>query len=163
MGWMAALLAAGACAAAGCGASRRLEKREGLLRDWGEALSRMERAVERGGEALTETLRRGAGDRVETLNRLAVSIEANPAQAPEDALARLARDPLLTSREEETLADCLLMLFSPDRETQLRALSDARRQWAANCAAAREARQKNGRLYVSLGWLAGAGVFILLC
>ena len=163
MGWIAAVLAAGACAAAGHGASGRLEKREKLLRAWGEALSRMERAVERGGAALSAVLRRGAGEGVETLNRLADILDENPAQAPEAMLDRLAWDPLLTPREKETLADCLLELFSPDRETQLRALAEARSQWMIFCQSAREIREKNSRLYVSLGWLAGAGMFILLC
>ena len=160
---MAALLAAGACAAAGHGASGRLERREKLLRAWGEALARMERAVERGGLTLSETLRRGAGDRVETLHRLADILEANPAQAPEEMLDRLAWDVLLTGPERQTLCDCLTDLFSPDRETQRRALADARSQWTGVYRSAREIREKNSRLYVSLGWLAGAGVFILLC
>ncbi len=163
MGWMAALLAAGACAAAGRGASVRLEKRERLLRAWEEALARMERAVEQGGAALPETLRRGAGGRVEVLDQLADSIAQTPAQAPEEAVARLSWDPLLTAPEKETLKDCLLSLFSPDAETQLRALSYARTQWTISCKSARETRDKNSRLYLSLGWLAGAGVFILLC
>ena len=163
MGWMAALLAAGACVAAGHGASGRLEKREKLLRAWSEALSRMERAVERGGMTLSETLRRGAGDRVETLRRLAGILEENPAQAPEAMLDRLDWDALLTAQERQTLCDCLLALFSPDREMQRRTLADARCQWTQFCQSAREAREKNSRLYVSLGWLAGAGVFILLC
>lgn len=163
MGWMAALLAAGACAAAGHGASRRLEKREQLLWVWGDALSRMERAVERGGEPLTAVLRRGADGRAEMLNCLADWIEASPAQAPETMLDRLAWDPLLTAQERQTLCDGLLELFSPDRETQLRALAYARSQWEAFRSSAREIKEKNGRLYVSLGWLAGAGMFILLC
>ena len=137
MGWLAALLAAGACAAAGYGAKAKLEK--------------------------PETLRRGAGERIELLKCLAERIETCPAQAPEEAVARLPWDSLFTASEQETLADCLLSLFSPDPETQLRALRYVRSQWVADCRAARASREKNGGLYASLGWLAGAGVFILLC
>ena len=163
MGWMAALLAAGACAAGGRAAALRLEKREKLLRQWEGALSRMERMVERGGAPLTETLRRGAGERVDLLNHLADVLEASPAQDPAEAVARLSWEALLSAPEKETLIECLLSLFSPDTETQARALGYARTQWTVFCRSAREIREKNSRLYASMGWLAGAGVFILLC
>ena len=163
MGWIMGLAAAGACAALGFRAADRLGSRETMLKRWDAALSRMEIAVSQGGAALTEVLRRGAGDGVPLLCRLAEDIESAPAQSPRDFIAPLPWDRLLTAPEQETLAECLEAMFSSVPESQARALALARRWLKADLKDAREKREKNGRLYVSLGWLAGAAAFILLC
>ena len=163
MAIFAALLAAGGCVALGMQASEGLNKREKLLRDWDGALARMETVIRQGGAPLTEVLRRGAGDSVAPLAALAAEIKTAPAQAPEAFLSRLSWDGLWTPAEKEALAECLEALFSPVPEAQVRALTQARQELALARSAAREKREKNGRLFVSLGWLAGAAAFILLC
>ena len=57
-------------------------------------------------------------------------------------------------------------LFCPDAATagpQKKALAQAQEKWRGFARAAREAADKNRRLYCSLGFLGGAALFILLC
>lgn len=158
-----ALLAAAACIALGLLAAGRLSARERALNAWEGALRRMEGAVAQGGQGVAQVLRRGAGDNVPMLQEAAGLLEKEPALAPEALISRLAWDPLLTPAERDVLREGLAGLFSPSPELQLRALGYAREQWALFLRLGREALEKNARLYASLGWLAGAAVFILMC
>ena len=78
-------------------------------------------------------------------------------------ISALPWDALLSPAERETLSACLRSLFSPTLTQQAQALSAARDQWAVFLRLCREKREKDGKLYVSLGWLGGAAAFILLC
>lgn len=158
-----ALLAAAACIALGALAAGRLSAREKLLNAWEGALRRLEVLVAQGGEGLPQVLKKAAGEETPLLRQAAGLLEAEPALAPEALLARLPWDALLTPAERETLQDALTGLFAPRAEMQLQALGYAREQWALFRRIGREARESSARLYASLGWLAGAAVFILLC
>ena len=163
MRWIIALLAAGACVALGYLAAGRLAARENLLNAWEEALMRMETALSRVPDGLPALLRAGAGDQVSALNELAEAIERSPAGEPRALVESLSWDPLLTGPEKDALAQCLISLFSPLPQRQARALSYAREQFSLFRRAGREAREKSGKLYGGLGWMAGAALFILFC
>ena len=158
-----ALLAAAACVALGALAANRLSLREKMLDAWDGALLRMEGAAARGGSPLPQILRQGAGGRVPLLREAADRLEKEPALSPAALLPLLRWDGLMTPAEKGALEECLLSLFSPNPEAQIRALSYAREQWALFRRVGREAREKNARLYASLGWLSGAALFILMC
>ena len=78
-------------------------------------------------------------------------------------LSNLPWEDSLSCSERDTLMDCLARLFSTSLQEQAQALAYARSQWTEYRKASRDAREKNSRLYTSLGWLGGAAVFILLC
>ena len=158
-----ALLAAGCCVALGGRAARRLEQREKLLNAWDGALMRMEGAVTHSGEGLKDVLRRGVGQGTEMLSALARDLQRTPAADPEALIAALPWDERMTEMERDTLRECLLSLFSPSLEQQARAIAYCREQWAVFRRKGRETRERDGRLYAGLGWLAGAAAFILLC
>ena len=54
-------------------------------------------------------------------------------------------------------------LFAATAGPQKKALAQAQEKWRGFARAAREAADKNRRLYCSLGFLGGAALFILLC
>ena len=158
-----ALLGAGMCVAVGRSAANRLNRRDTALQTWDSCLLRMDAAVNHSAAPLSDVLRRGAAEGEPVLLELLRRLEAMPAAPPSELLADLPWDDLLFSQERDTLKDCLAGLFSSTLQTQAQALAYARAQWAAYRKACREARDKNARLYSSLGWLGGAAVFILLC
>lgn len=160
MGFIPAALAAAACVALGMGASRRLSLREKILSQWDAALLRMKGALDRG-ESLNHVLREGKGE--PTVDALSQRMAESPALPPEQLLRDLPWNDALSSPEREALGECLLALFSPSLSQQAEALAYARAQWSPFPLKARAAREKDGKLYVSLGWLAGAALFILLC
>ena len=160
MRFVPAALAAAACVALGSGASRRLTLRQQALNRWNGALLRMEGALRRGGD-VKRALKEGAGE--PALDALAQRMEENPALPPDSLLQSLPWDALLSASERDVLKDCLLKLFSPYLDQQTEALNYARSQWTPLVRKARAEREKDGKLYVSLGWLAGAALFILLC
>ena len=158
-----AVLGAGACVALGIGAAERLNRRDRMLQAWEKALFRMDAAVNHSGAELKEVLRRGAEEENAVLSELLRRMEATPAASTDTLLAALPWDGLLLSAERDTLQNCLASLFSPSLQAQAQALSYALAQWAVYRSACRETREKNIRLYTSLGWLGGAAVFILFC
>ena len=163
MNGLLALAAAGACAALGMGASRKLAQREALLTAWDGALLRMEGAVTHSGAGLMAVLKRGAGEDNPVLEELIRRLSQSPAASPEELTAALPWDELLSPDERETLTACLRGLFCPTLTQQAQALAAARDQWAVLLRRCREKREQDGKLYVSLGWLGGAAAFILLC
>ena len=90
-------------------------------------------------------------------------LEEKPALSQGDWLSALAWDPLLTERETAALRDALSGLFAATAGPQKKALAQAQEKWRGFARAAREAADKNRRLYCSLGFLGGAALFILLC
>lgn len=158
-----AMAAAGACVFLGWRSQRRLLTREETLGAWAAAFSRMEGAVLHTGDSLPELMRRGGGERIRALKELADRIGETPAAPVEELLRDLAWDESLTEEEKETGLECLSGLFSSTRDQQARALRDAREAWRRYVLSAREARERNGKMYLSLGWLAGAALFILIC
>ena len=158
-----AVLGAGACVALGRSAAERLNRRDALLQAWESALLRMEAAVNHSGAELTDVLRRGAEENEPILPELIKRLETMPAAPVEALLDALPWDSLLLPAERGVLNDCLAGLFSPSLQAQSQAISYARSQWAVFRSSCREAREKNTRLYTSLGWLGGAAAFILLC
>ena len=163
MNGLCALAAAGGCAALGMNASRKLAQREALLTRWDGALLRMEGAVTHSGAGLIDVLRQGAGEGNAVLEELIRRLLASPAASQETLTEALPWDELLSPAEQETLSACLRGLFSPTLTQQAQALAAARDQWAVLLRRCREKREQDGKLYVSLGWLAGAAAFILLC
>ena len=159
----AAPLAAAACVMLGGWAARRLSRREDMLSAWEGALIRMEGAVTHSGAGLRDVLKAGAADGVPLLSELARRMEEQPAAAPAALLDGLSWDPLLLPPEKEALAHCLEGLFSPTLNQQAQAIAYALDQWRVFRRLGQEKREKNGRLYFSLGWLSGAALFILLC
>ena len=158
-----ALLGAGACVALGMSAANRLNLREAGLQTWENALLRMDAAVNNSAAPLVEVLRRGAADNLPVLLELISRLESRPASSASELLDRLPWEDTLLPAEKETINDCLTALFSPSLQTQSQALAYAQSQWRMYRQSCREARDKNVRLYTSLGWLGGAAVFILLC
>ena len=163
MNGLYALAAAGSCAALGMSAARRLTRREALLIAWDGALLRMEGAVTHSGMGLTDVLRQGMGEGNAALEELIRRLSRTPAAAPEALTDGLPWDELLTAPERETLVACLRGLFCPTLEQQAQTIAAARSRWTALLGRCREKREKDGRLYASLGWLGGAAAFILLC
>ncbi len=163
MNGLLALAAAGSCAALGMNASRRLSKRCALLTLWDGALLRMEGAVTHSGAGLKDVLWQGVGGDNAVLKELIRRMDQSPAASPETLTGGLPWDELLSPDERQTLADCLRGLFTPTLTQQAQALAVARDQWAVLLRRCRAKREKDGKLYVSLGWLAGAAAFILLC
>ena len=159
-----ALLGAGACVALGMSAANRLNWREAILQAWESALLRMDAAVNNSAAPLEDVLRRGAADdNLPVLTELLSRLETLPASSASELLDRLPWEDTLLPAEKETINDCLTALFSPSLQTQSQALAYAQSQWRMYRQSCREARDKNARLYTSLGWLGGAAVFILLC
>ena len=159
-----ALLGAAACVALGMSAANRLNRREAILQAWESALLRMDAAVNNSAAPLNEVLRRGAADdNLPVLTELLSRLETLPASSASELLDRLPWEDTLLPAEKETIKDCLIALFSPSLQTQSQVLAYAQSQWRMYRQSCREARDKNVRLYTSLGWLGGAAVFILLC
>ena len=158
-----ALLGASACVALGMSAANRLNRREEALQVWENALLRMDAAVNHNAAPLEEVLRRGAGDNLPVLLELISRLETRPASSVSELLDGLSWEDTLLPAEKETIKDCLIALFSPSLQTQSQVLAYAQSQWRMYRQSCREAREKNARLYTSLGWLGGAAVFILLC
>ena len=144
-------------------AANRLNLREAGLQTWENALLRMDAAVNNSAAPLVEVLRRGAADNLPVLLELISRLETRPASSASELLDRLPWEDTLLPAEKETINDCLTALFSPSLQTQSQALAYAKSQWRMYRQSCREARDKNVRLYTSLGWLGGAAVFILLC
>ena len=159
-----AVLGAVACVALGINAAGRLNRREAALRAWENVLLRMDAAVNHSAAPLEEVLRRGAADdNLPVLTELLQRLNAMPAASAAELLDGLPWEDTLLPPELGTLKDCLSSLFSPSLQTQSQALAYAQsecRMYRQSCC---EAREKNARLYISLGWLGGAAVFILLC
>ena len=158
-----AALAAAGCIALGTLAAKRLSERERLLNAWEDVLQRMETRIVSGGEALPRLFRECARGTGLLFEKAAEAWETEPALTMEKWLEQLSFEPLLTFSERDTLKKCLESLRAPHLELQLQALSFAREQWQQFRRIGREARENNTRLYMSLGWLAGAAVFILIC
>ena len=159
-----AVLGAVACVALGINAAGRLNRREAALRAWENALLRMDAAVNHSAAPLEEVLRRGAADdNLPVLTALMQRLNTMPASSAAELLDGLPWEDTLLPPELGTLKDCLSSLFSPSLQTQSQALAYVQsecRMYRQSCC---EAREKNARLYISLGWLGGAAVFILLC
>ena len=159
-----AVLGAVACVALGINAAGRLNRREAALRAWENALLRMDAAVNHSAAPLEEVLRRGAADdNLPVLTGLMQRLNTMPASSAAELLDGLPWEDTLLPPERGALNDCLTALFSPSLQTQSQALAYAQSQWRMYRQSCREAREKNVRLYTSLGWLGGAAVFILLC
>ena len=158
-----AVLAAAACIGLGMLAAGRLSERERLLNAWEEVLRRLEMHLDSGCDALPPLLRdctRGTGV---CLEKAAEEWERNPVMLPEAWMKTIAWEPLLTPPEADALKQCLEGLLLPQRAQQMQTLLSIRNQWTLFRRISREARENNARLYSSLGWLAGAAVFILIC
>lgn len=163
MQMLLALMAAIACVLLGIMAANRLQGREKLLQAWETALQQMAWAAAHHPLPLPALLRLGADNHLAVLETLADMLEASPALSLNDFLSHLPSNPLLTPPEESAIREGLTGLFSPIPEIQIQSLSGARDQLAHFHQISREAAEKNSRLYNSLGFLAGAALFILLC
>ncbi len=159
----AALPAAAACVLLGSRAAEKLKERENLLAAWDASLQRMEGAVAFGGAALPQVLGAGDDPRLPELKQLLERMARSPAAPVEKLLDGLSWNPLLTDTEKDALRGCFTALFSPSLSQQGQALAQAKENWRGFLSSCKQIRQKNARLYLSLGWLGGAALFILLC
>ena len=124
----------------------------------------MDAAVNHSAAPLEDVLGRGAGDdNLPVLTALMQRMKSMPASSTSELLDGLPWEDTLLPPERGALNDCLTALFSPSLQTQSQALAYAQSQWRMYRQSCCEAREKNARLYISLGWLGGAAVFILLC
>jgi len=98
----------------------------------------------------------------DSLKKAALLLQEHPGLSGKEVSARLIREKSLTESEWQVICQLIQGLFAPDREGQSAAIRCARDQLTRFSALAREAAEKNIRLYQSLGWLSGAAVFILL-
>ena len=159
-----AVLGAGACVTLGMNAANRQNRREAVLQAWENALLRMDVAVNHSAAPLEEVVRRGAADdHLPVLTALMQRLNIMPASSADELLDGLPWEDSLLPPERGALKDCLTALFSPSLQTQSQALAYAQSQWRMYRQSFRETREKNARLYISLGWFGGAAVFILLC
>ena len=160
MKWLPGAIAALLCIALGWYGAKRLKEREGYLQHWERALHALQNGVNRGGLSLPLLMEQGGTDSLKEAARL---LREAPALSGRELTQRLPRDPLLTDPEWQAVCQLIQGLFAPDREGQSAAIRCAGDQFARFSALAREAAEKNIRLYQSLGWLSGAAAFILLC
>ena len=159
----AAIPAAAACIILGGRAAGKLKERESLLAAWDASLQRMEGALTFGGAALPKVLEAGKAPALPELDELLRRMADTPAAPVEKLLDDLPWNPLLTDAEKNTLLCCFSTLFSPSLSQQSQALAHARESWQEYVSSCKQVRQKNARLYLSLGWLGGAALFILFC
>lgn len=159
----AAIPAAAACILLGSRAAGKLKDRENLLTAWEASLQRMEGAVAFNGAALPKVLEAGKDPPLPELDELLRRMAETPAAPVETLLHDLPWNPLLTDTEKNTLLGCFTALFSPSLSQQGQALAKARESWQEYVSSCKQIRQKNARLYLNLGWLGGAALFILLC
>ena len=158
-----ALGAAAACAALGALASGRLSRRLEALAQWDKALSRMEGAVRLRQASAVEAVGEGAQEESVTLPALLEKARTGPGQTPAALLRDLPWHPLLPREAKAALLDWLLSLFLPAAAQQTQGMALAQIPFARCLNDARAAKERYGRLYVSLGWLSGTAMFILLC
>ncbi|MBR6186522.1 MAG: hypothetical protein IKQ41_09710 [Clostridia bacterium] len=158
-----ALGAAASCAALGAHFSRRLSRRLEALSQWDKALSALEGAVRYQEMSALQAIDRGAREEGLTLPALSERMRARPCQSSAALLDGLPWHPLLPKEAQAALADCLLSLFEPTLPQQARGIALAKPPFTRCLRSAQAARDAYGRLYISLGWMAGAALFILLC
>lgn len=158
-----ALGAAAACAALGTLASGCLSRRLDALSQWDKALARMDGAVRHRQASALEAVSQGAQEETVTLPALLEKARNTPGQTPAVLLRELPWHPLLPKDAKAALTDWLLSLFLPTAAQQTQGMALAQLPFSRCLNDARAAKERCGRLYVSLGWLAGAALFILLC
>ena len=157
-----ALGAAAACAALGGRAAGRLARRAQALSQWDKALRLIAGAVQYRRATALEAVRQGTGAEKTTLPALAERMRADPGKTPEALVQNLPWHAQADQETRQAVSAFLLALFLPTLPQQEQAMRLAKVPFDRLLKDARNAKEKYGRLAVSLGWLAGAAVFILL-
>lgn len=155
--------AAAACVSIGFHFSRRLSRLVDALSQWDKALLALSGAIRYRRASALDALEAGAREEKETLPALLKRMKERPGETPAALIRELPWHPLLPPEAVSALSDCLLSLFLPTLPQQEQGLALSRIPFDDCLSKAREAREKNARLYGSLGWLSGAALFILLC
>lgn len=158
-----ALGAALSCAALGTLSSRRLSRRVDALSQWDKALLAMEGSVKYRQVSAREAVEQGAREEGVTLPALAERMRTRPGQTPGALLDGLPWHPLLPPEAKAALSDWLFALFLPTLPQQEQGMALARALFDRSVQDSQAAQKSYGKLSVSLGWLAGAALFILLC
>lgn len=157
---MLAALSAAACAGLGAWAGLRLARRDVRLRRWQQALLSVRAACAYARMPPARAVLAGAAH-IPQLKTLSERMESGDA-ALADPLCGLARDTLLTPAERAVLLSCWEALLRGDALEQQQAFDYALARFEAFCACAERARERNARLYVTLGCLGGACIFLTL-
>lgn len=157
---MMAVAGALACAALGMLMGTRLSRRCARLRNWQQALFIIRAQCVYARAPLWQALKAG-GAYVDALTAIAQSVESKGAD-PFALFGNLRRDALLTSEEWAVLASCMQALAHGGAAEQDLALTYASERFRGFCESAQAKRDRDTRLFISLGWLGGACVFLLL-
>lgn len=157
-----ALTAAALCAGKGLKERNRLCRREETLSWWLSALRRLHEAFSLRGASIPQALLFSSGGEDNPLSQLAKALSEAPSSDVQGMIGGLSFDPLLSMEEVSALKGCLLSLFSPELSCQASAASRAAGQFEEYLNLAAEKRGRLGKTYTSLGFLAGAALFILL-
>ena len=162
-----AVLAAGAaCALAGCSGAARLKRRYGALSEICAAMQRMQTGLLYTNETVAAMLGACGGGETRSLFAF-LSAEIAKGETPLAAWERAVSNGdaalcALTQNDQKALDIFFSLLGGSDRCSQVQHITAARKTLAVQCAEAKRAHEKNGRMYCSMGVLLGVGVAILL-
>lgn len=157
---LGAIVMGGACACAGAAAAWILRARTMELRAWQQALLAMRAACLYSRSTCAQVLRAGAAE-ASCLLPIARAVELNGADAARLFSAQ-KRSRLLRPEEHAVLLSALRCISAGTREEMAEALSYAAERYAAFCAESEKKRDSDARLYVTLGTLTGACVYLIL-
>ena len=155
---LAGMIVGAACVCAGAAASYRLYRRAVLLRDWQQAMIAMRAAAVYAHAGCADTLRAG---QMAVLKKLAEQVEREGADAAA-AYEALGGDALIRGDERAVIACVLRTLSGGGRDEQEAMLSYAEARFSAFCERAEALRDRDARMFVSLGVLCGICALIML-
>lgn len=165
---MYALGAGVACALIGYMASRTLTMRVTNITQWLAALKRIETSLKGAGLSIMRVLEAGmAKDSPTVSNRLKETVEQmklHPPWTVEQAWMEASKTKLSGERDAEKaiLDQCFRDIGLGTIDQRQQGLSLAMERLALLNTEAREEERRNGRLYKSLGWLAGLALVLML-
>ena len=158
-----ALLLAGGAGALGCSAAAQLSRRVAVLRALLGALEGMEREIAFRLTPMPELLERAAAESPPPVCTLFARCRTLLDELGERSMAELWREALEQGRPGRlALEELGEVLGRYDGDGQREALAHTRAELSRALEQAREAREKQGRMYQVLGITAGAFLVILL-
>lgn len=163
---IAVIAAAGGCVLAGCSGAARLKRRYAALSEICTGLRRISLGLAYTNQTVAELIVNVGGEGTQGLfTRVArdVASGTTPMAAWERA-EREGRAALcgLSPNDGKALTVFFSLLGGSDRCSQRKHADAALGMLSVQCAAARDAYEKNGRIYRTMGVLLGAGMAILM-
>ena len=149
-----------ACGLLGLYAAHRLRARSACLRAWQRALGAMYAACAYARADCAQILRAGAYD-MPALLPIARAVEVSGADAGQ-LFAGQTRKTMLRAEERTVLLSVLRALSSGTREEIGAAITYALERFRQFCADSDRRRDADARMYLALGVLSGACVFLIL-